>query len=151
MSRQYINPTFGKVGTKLNKIRKDYGWTLQEVCNKVIELSQEVSKENEGLRAVKLNPSHLSKIEKNEIDTSDYYIALLCEVYQISISDIFKENDMEENVENKTLMHLPPHLKDFVNNDENYYLINVAYNLRKLANEKEAVETIREFLKIINI
>ncbi len=144
----YLNPSFGKVGHKLRQIRKNYGWTLQEACDKVKELSVEVSKEHSNLKEVKLNPAHLSKIENNSIDTSDYYIALLCEAYQVKISELYKDSD-DESSNSAQLLHLPPHIREFIANPENYYLLNMAHNMSKFS-EKE-LNTIRDFMRLINI
>lgn len=144
----YLNPSFGKVGHKLRKIRKSYGWTLQEACDKVKELSIQVSQENESFKEVKLNPAHLSKIENNAVDTSDYYIALLCEAYQVKLSEIYKDSDDDSN--NPTqLLHLPPHMRDFISNPENFYLLNMAHNMKKFSESE--LNTIREFMRLINI
>lgn len=145
----YINANFGKVGHKLRDIRKSYNWTLQNACDKVIEISKNLSKENPRFKEVKLNPSHLSKIENNEIDTSDYYIALLCEAYQIKISDLYKEESDDDKTTSSSLLHLPPHLREFVCEPENYYLINMAHNLKKFGPKE--TEIIREFFRLINI
>lgn len=145
----YINPSFGKVGNRLKQIRKNYDWTLQESCDKVKEISEKLSIENPTFKAVKLNPSHLSKIENNEVDTSDYYIALLCEAYEIKMSDLYKEDENFQQELSKGLIHLPPHIREFVNNPDNFYLINTAYNMSKF--NQTDINVIREFLKTINI
>jgi transcriptional regulator with XRE-family HTH domain len=141
----YLNPTFGKVGERLKQFRKQYNWVLQDTCDKVNEISQEIAQTNPNYKVVKLNPSHLSKIENNDIDTSDYYIALLCEAYKITMSDLYNTSEKSDN----SLLHLPPHLRDFVNEPQNVYLITTAYNLKDFnSNEKESI---RKFLRLLNI
>lgn len=144
----YINPSFGKVGQRLKDIRKKYDWTLQDACNRVIEISKQLSKDNPRYKEVKLNPSHLSKIENDEVDTSDYYIGLLCEAYEIKISSLYKnEDEFDDQIKNH-LIHLPPHIRDFVTDPQNGYMLNFAYNLNELSDsEKDAV---RKFLRIFN-
>jgi transcriptional regulator with XRE-family HTH domain len=144
----YLNPSFGKVGNRLKMIRKQYNWTLQEACDKVKEISNTLSKENENFQPVKLNPSHLSKIENDEIDTSNYYIALLCEVYQVKLSELYSNDDNFENHLSTNLLHLPPHLRDFVSNPDNMYLLNMSFNLKEFDNTEKDV--IRKFLRNVS-